>query len=68
MGLTGLTEGAIPFTPPIQFRVIPSIISGSRMSQLPWLLVGKVGDQKPTAVRSWSYSQSITGWHTCWRS
>jgi len=46
MGLTGLTEGAIPFAAADPIRVIPSIMVGSAVAAV-IAMVGKVGDHAP---------------------
>ena len=46
MGLTGLTEGAIPFAAADPIRVIPSIMAGSAVAAV-IAMVGKVGDHAP---------------------
>ena len=46
MGLTGLTEGAIPFAAADPVRVIPSIMVGSAVAAV-IAMVGKVGDHAP---------------------
>jgi fructose PTS system EIIBC or EIIC component len=46
MGLTGLTEGAIPFAAADPVRVIPSIVFGSAVAAVIAML-GKVGDHAP---------------------
>jgi fructose-specific phosphotransferase system IIC component len=46
MGLTGLTEGAIPFAAADPIRVIPSIMAGSAVASV-IAMVGRVGDHAP---------------------
>jgi fructose PTS system EIIBC or EIIC component len=46
MGLTGLTEGAIPFAAADPIRVIPSIVAGSALAAV-IAMVGQVGDPAP---------------------
>lgn len=46
MGLTGLTEGAIPFAAADPVRVIPCIVSGSAIAAV-IAMIGKVGDHAP---------------------
>jgi PTS system fructose-specific IIC component len=46
MGLTGLTEGAIPFAAADPIRVIPCIMTGSAVAAV-IAMVGKVGDDAP---------------------
>jgi PTS system fructose-specific IIC component len=46
MGLTGLTEGAIPFAAADPLRVIPSIMAGSAVASV-IAMVGRVGDHAP---------------------
>jgi fructose-specific phosphotransferase system IIC component len=46
MGLTGLTEGAIPFAAADPIRVIPSIMAGSAVASV-IAMVGGVGDHAP---------------------
>lgn len=46
MGLTGLTEGAIPFAAADPIRVIPSIVAGSALASVIAML-GGVGDHAP---------------------
>jgi fructose PTS system EIIBC or EIIC component len=46
MGLTGLTEGAIPFAAADPIRVIPSIVAGSALASVIAIL-GGVGDHAP---------------------
>jgi fructose-specific phosphotransferase system IIC component len=46
MGLTGLTEGAIPFAAADPIRVIPSIVAGSAAAAVIAML-GQVGDHAP---------------------
>jgi fructose PTS system EIIBC or EIIC component len=46
MGLTGITEGAIPFAAADPVRVIPSIMLGSAVAAV-IAMVGKVGDHAP---------------------
>lgn len=46
MGLTGLTEGAIPFAAADPLRVIPSIMAGSAIAAVV-AMVGGVGDHAP---------------------
>jgi fructose PTS system EIIBC or EIIC component len=46
MGLTGLTEGAIPFAAADPVRVIPCIVSGSAIAAV-IAMIGKVGDRAP---------------------
>ncbi|MFZ0758915.1 MAG: PTS fructose transporter subunit IIC [Candidatus Sulfotelmatobacter sp.] len=46
MGLTGLTEGAIPFAAVDPVRVIPCIMAGSAVASV-IAMVGKVGDDAP---------------------
>ena len=46
MGLTGITEGAIPFAAADPFRVIPCIVAGSMVASVIAML-GKVGDHAP---------------------
>jgi fructose PTS system EIIBC or EIIC component len=46
MGLTGITEGAIPFAAADPIRVIPSIMAGSAVAAV-IAMMGKVGDHAP---------------------
>jgi len=46
MGMTGLTEGAIPFAAADPIRVIPSIMVGSAVAAA-IAMIGKVGDPAP---------------------
>lgn len=46
MGLTGLTEGAIPFAAADPIRVIPSIVAGSAVAAV-IAMIGGVGDHAP---------------------
>jgi len=46
MGLTGITEGAIPFAAADPIRVMPSIMAGSATAAV-IAMVGKVGDHAP---------------------
>jgi fructose-specific phosphotransferase system IIC component len=46
MGLTGITEGAIPFAAADPLRVIPCIVAGSMVASVIAML-GKVGDHAP---------------------
>jgi fructose PTS system EIIBC or EIIC component len=46
MGLTGLTEGAIPFAAADPVRVIPCIMTGSAVAAV-IAMIGKVGDRAP---------------------
>ncbi len=46
MGLTGITEGAIPFAAADPIRVIPCIMAGSAVASVIAML-GKVGDHAP---------------------
>jgi fructose PTS system EIIBC or EIIC component len=46
MGLTGITEGAIPFAAADPIRVIPCIMVGSAVASV-IAMIGKVGDRAP---------------------
>src|SRR5271163_2578742 len=46
MGLTGITEGAIPFAAADPIRVIPCIMAGSAVASV-IAMIGKVGDHAP---------------------
>jgi fructose PTS system EIIBC or EIIC component len=46
MGLTGITEGAIPFAAADPIRVIPCIMAGSAVASV-IAMIGKVGDRAP---------------------